>query len=104
MSSRLSTRWFANRYLLSLVMVVMVGLFAGCNLGVQHHNVLGKQAFEAGQFASAVNEFQLAINANPQNADPYYNLAATFFAAGKTGQEPAVVGSGRTAFIGKRFR
>lgn len=61
----------------------LVSFAAGCNLAVQRHNVAGRQAFEQGQFSTAVNEFQKALNINPKSADAYYNLAASYYETGK---------------------
>ncbi len=55
----------------------------GCNLGAQRHNTIGRQAFEQGQFPTAINEFQSALNLNPNNADAYYNLGTSFYSMGK---------------------
>ena len=58
-------------------------VFTGCNLGVQQHNVAGRQAYELGQYPLAINEFQKSLQLNPRNADAYYNLAASYYAVGK---------------------
>jgi tetratricopeptide (TPR) repeat protein len=55
----------------------------GCNLGAQHRNVAGRQAYENGQSAAAINQFQQAMNLNPRNADAYYNLGASYYSLGK---------------------
>jgi len=54
----------------------------GCNLG-QQNNVTGRQAFELGQYPTAINEFQKALTKNPNNPDALYNLAASLYAQGK---------------------
>ncbi len=56
---------------------------SGCNLGVQRKNASGVQAYDSGQYTTAINEFQQAINLNPQDSDAFYNLAATYYALGK---------------------
>ena len=59
-------------------------LFAsGCNLGVQQHNVSGSQAYQSGQYAQAINQFQQALQANPRDSNAYYNLAASYYSLGK---------------------
>ncbi len=67
----------------SFVALALLLGFSGCNLGVQQHNVAGRQAYETGQFTVAVNEFQKAIQLNPRSADAYYNLGASYYAMGK---------------------
>jgi tetratricopeptide (TPR) repeat protein len=56
---------------------------AGCNLGVQQHNVSGSQAYRSGQYAQAINQFQQALQANPRDSNAYYNLAASYYSMGK---------------------
>jgi tetratricopeptide (TPR) repeat protein len=75
-------RRLINQFVLPLFCVVVVVL-AGCNLQSNRKNVAGREAFERGQYAVAINEFQKSLNANPNNADAYYNLAASFGALGK---------------------
>lgn len=58
-------------------------LASGCNLGVQQHNVSGNQAYQSGQYAQAINQFQQALQANPRDANAYYNLAASYYSLGK---------------------
>lgn len=71
-----------NSFLLVLFCsVVLTSL--GCNLQSNRRNVVGREAFERGQYAVAINEFQKSLNANPNNANAYYNLAASFGALGK---------------------
>ena len=74
----------------SLVMsTVFVLIFSsGCNLGAQRHNTIGSQALEQGQFTTAINEFQQALNLNPQDADAFYNLGASYYAMGKQTKNP----------------
>lgn len=79
---------------LSLLLIPIACCFAGCNLGVQQHNIAGRQAYETGQYTVAINEFQKAIQLNPQNADAYYNLGSSYYAIGKqTKNDQAIKGS-----------
>ena len=56
---------------------------SGCNLGAQRRNVVGRNAYENGQIAAAINQFQRSLTMNPNNADAYYNLGASYYALGK---------------------
>lgn len=72
-----------DRRFTGMVCITLVMFLAGCNMQANRRNSIGRQAFEQGQYAVAINEFQQAINANPQSADAYYNLGASFAALGK---------------------
>lgn len=68
---------------LALVLSSMGILLCGCKVGAQRHNAIGSKALEQGQFTTAVNEFQQALNLNPRDADAFYNLGASYYAMGK---------------------
>lgn len=53
----------------------MLGLMSGCRSSL--YNADGVKQFQKGQYQQALNNFQQAVSANPNNADAYYNLAAT---------------------------
>lgn len=72
-----------RRSIATFVLGLIVLANAGCNLQANRRNAIGRQAFEQGQYGVAINEFQQALNANPENADAYYNLGASFAALGK---------------------
>ena len=76
-----------RRRIISSIYLAVVGCAiicqSGCKLQADRFNSVGRQAFEQGQFAVAINEFQQALKANPNNADAYYNLAASYGALGK---------------------
>ncbi len=59
-----------------------IGL-TGCNVGANRANRVGCQAYNSGQYAQAINEFQRALTLNPNNADAYYNLGSSYYALGK---------------------
>ncbi len=66
-----------------LALLVICISQTGCNLGQQYNNVSGRQAFELGQYSTAINEFQKALTKNPNNPDALYNLGASLYAQGK---------------------
>ena len=65
---------------------------SGCKIQADRFNSVGRQAFEQGQYAVAINEFQQALRTNPNNADAYYNLAASYAALGKQTQNKQWIG------------
>ncbi len=64
--------------LCSCTIAVLLITSFGCNLSGISHNVNGTRAYNAGQLNSAINEFQLALNSNPSDANAYYNLGACY--------------------------
>ena len=63
--------------------IILISATTGCNIGAQRHNNVGRQAFEQGQYSTAINEFQRALSLNPKNADALYNLGASYYSLGK---------------------
>ena len=76
-----------RRQIITAICLVVVGCAvicqSGCKLQADRLNSIGRQAFERGQYAVAINEFQQALKTNPNNADALYNLAASYGALGK---------------------
>lgn len=60
------------------VLVLLCGIHAlsGCRTS-SSYNADGVQQFKQGQYQSSLDSFQQAIALNPDDADAYYNLAAT---------------------------
>ena len=50
---------------------------AGCSMMAQGENVQGVRLYQQGNFQAALQNFQRALQNDPNNADAYYNLAAT---------------------------
>lgn len=68
-------------------MALLAGLtLCGCNYAANRHNCNGTRAFLSGQVAQAINEFQQALIANPQDANAYYNLGYAYAALAKQNQ------------------
>jgi Tfp pilus assembly protein PilF len=75
---------------------MVVGLTAvlphgGCKMSAQGRNVDGVRDFQAGQYHGAIQQFQRSLTLDPNNADAYYNLAATYYALGKQNNDPALL-------------
>ncbi|TWT83197.1 tetratricopeptide repeat protein [Planctomycetes bacterium CA13] len=51
--------------------------FSGCQWAASGQNAQGARLYEQGQYTGALQSFQKVIETDPQNADGYYNLAAT---------------------------
>jgi tetratricopeptide (TPR) repeat protein len=62
---------------------LLLGL-AGCGgLNAQGRNAEGVRLFQQAKYQDAAKQFQEATYADPNNADGYYNLAATYHRIGK---------------------
>lgn len=70
---RQSLGWIA----LSFSLGCMLAATGGCQWAASGQNASGARLYEQGQYTAALQQFQQAIASNPQNADGYYNLAAT---------------------------
>ncbi len=68
-----------------LVLLMLCGA-SGCRIVADRQNSIGRQAYESGQIAQAINRFQRALNLNPNNSDAYYNLASSYYLLGKQSQ------------------
>jgi tetratricopeptide (TPR) repeat protein len=80
------------------LLVVTISAVAGCNLWANRHNNCGRLAYESGQIANAVNEFQTALTFNPRNADAYYNLGTSYYQLGKQNQNSQWVNQAEQLF------
>jgi tetratricopeptide (TPR) repeat protein len=64
-------------------------LMTGCGWVAHSQNVSGVALFEGGNYPAAAQRFQQAIETDPNDADGYYNLAATYHRLGKLNHNPA---------------
>ena len=61
-----------------------LAMASGCtNFVANSHNADGVTLFQRGQYQDALQKFQEATYADPNNADGYYNLAATYHCLGR---------------------
>lgn len=59
-----------------LSLCLLLPALAGCRMIAQNRNAAGIRYYNKGQLAVAQSKFEAAKQANPQNADSYYNLGA----------------------------
>jgi tetratricopeptide (TPR) repeat protein len=57
-------------------------------VAARQQNVTGVRYFQQGQYPAALARFQQAVQADPRNADAYYNLAATTHRMGLAHRDP----------------
>ena len=75
-------RWFRTTCLVALA-GILFGL-TGCGaFDAQGRNAEGVRLFQQARYQEAVKEFQEATYADPNNADAYYNLAASYHRIGR---------------------
>jgi tetratricopeptide (TPR) repeat protein len=83
----LSTGRWSCRVQRGIEGIVLAGVIAGLTgcggFNAQGRNSEGVRLFQQARFQEAVKQFQEATYAEPQNADAYYNLAATYHRIGK---------------------
>ena len=56
---------------------------AGCRMSANSNNAEGVRFFEQGYVQPALERFQLALGADPNNEDAYYNLATVYHRVGR---------------------
>ena len=66
----------------SILLCVIISLL-GCNYSANRHNCQGTYAFQTGNVTQAIDQFQRALIANPNDANAYYNLGYAYAALGK---------------------
>lgn len=71
------------------LLAALLAAGSGCQLAAEGHNAEGVRLYRSGQYTAALQKFQQARVASPDDADSYYNMAATFhqMAKAQTDQE-----------------
>lgn len=73
-----SARFCVFRISAILVLVIsLVMTTGGCRWAASGQNTVGARLYQQGQYSAALEQFQKVIATDPDNADGYYNLAAT---------------------------
>jgi len=67
----------------ALLSVVLSGLTGCGSIDAQGQNAEGVRLFQQARYQEATKQFQEATYSDPQNADAYYNLAATYHRIGR---------------------
>ncbi|MCA9195315.1 MAG: tetratricopeptide repeat protein [Planctomycetales bacterium] len=77
---------FRYSHLLQLILWCSLAMAVVCNSGCRvaglSQNTAGVQLYQQGRFAEALQQFQVAQQTDPNNADTYYNLASTYHQLG----------------------
>lgn len=61
----------------------------GCGWMAQSDNINGVSLYQQGNYQGAVNQFTQAVESDPNDADAYYNLGATYHQLGKMAHNQA---------------
>ena len=67
----------------AVLAVICLACLVGCQAAATGNNVGGVRQYERGEYFSAVDSFQKALENDPNDPDAYYNLAATYHRMGK---------------------
>ncbi len=90
-----------KKALLIAAMLVGAGLTmaGGCtNFVANSRNADGVTLFQRGQYQDALQKFQEATYADPNNADGYYNLGATYHRLGRLRNQPESLATAETCY------
>ncbi len=71
----------------ALLIANLLAVTCGCQLVSTGQNMKGVQLYEKGQYYGALEEFQRAMANNPNDADSYYNMAATLHRMGTANKD-----------------
>ena len=77
---------------------LLLAALSGCGMVAQNRNAQGIQYFNRGQMAIAQSRFEAARQANPQNADAYYNLGAVAHLQGIQTKNSAQLGQAESYY------
>jgi tetratricopeptide (TPR) repeat protein len=64
----------------------------GCQMSSRGYNVDGVRNYHVGRYQEAIQSFQQALTNDPNSADAYYNLAATYYELGKRNSDRNLLG------------
>ncbi len=74
----------------ALLLAIFVAT-AGCSWSANRRNIDGVRQYQTGRYSEAIQSFQKALAAKPNDPDAYYNLAATYSAIGKANRDQATL-------------
>jgi tetratricopeptide (TPR) repeat protein len=79
-------------------LLVLVCLVSGCSTMSTGQNTHGVRLYQKGDYNAALNQFQKAMTTDPNNADSYYNMAATLHRMGTAKKNPAMLQQAETLY------
>jgi tetratricopeptide (TPR) repeat protein len=82
----------------ALAVVSLLVSAAGCGMVATGQNTAGVRLYQQGQYYAAMDKFQSAMRADPNDADAYYNLAATVHQLGKSSKNQAMLQQAETLY------
>lgn len=90
-SARTATFNSVTGCVLALGATLLVSAFVGCSTSSVGRNIDGVRSYQSGNYQQAIQSFQQTLATNPNDANAYYNLAATYYAMGKQQGNPATL-------------
>jgi len=88
---------FCRRWLCALGLIgVMAG--SGCNMMATGQNMQGARLYEKGEYYTAMEKFQGAMASDPNDANAYYNLAATLHQLGSASKDENMLKQAETLY------
>jgi tetratricopeptide (TPR) repeat protein len=96
MSQKLSRTRFSVLLLAALVSLLTI---SGCQYAATGHNIEGKKLYGEGQYGLALQRFQQAIAANPNDADAYYNMGAAYHQLGRQMRNQAYLSQAESLYL-----
>lgn len=81
-----------SSYVLRRLALLSLTVLVGCTASAHSHNSAGVQQLSLGRYHEAIQNFQEALVSDPDNADAYYNLAATYYDLGKRNNDQNLLG------------
>ncbi len=74
-----------------LLLGFLIAAGTGCTTSSASRNTDGVRQYQAGNYQGAIQTFQKTLTNDPDDADAYYNLAATYYALGKKQSDPKML-------------
>lgn len=96
MSQKLSRTRLSELLLAALVSLLTM---SGCQYAATGHNIEGKKLYGEGQYGLALQRFQQAIAANPNDADAYYNMGAAYHQLGRQMRNQAYISQAESLYL-----
>lgn len=80
------------------LLVLLVIPASGCKMAADGQNLQGVRLYQQGQYDAAMHTFQKAVASDPNNADAYYNMAATVHRMGVARNDSELLGQAETLY------